>query len=313
VKNKWINKAEVQGYVFDHNLRERTSAKTGDNYISGELSVATSEDGTNVVKVYFGYVADSGIKADTYKLLQEIIQSGKTYQTDGRDAIKVRISGNIEVNDWVNRNGEMVSIRRLGGSFCNRHNGQNITKPAEFEAEFLANTAMFHEVEDGDDYYELKGYVFNYRNELVPTSFSVTSPAGIKAFEDMEITQNEPKLVHIWGKVKTNTIVTQKESNEDLAFGVPAVTTTEKTFTSWEVCSASKGEAFEEDGDSVPTMTVKGVSAITKDELQKLLADREEHLADVKKRYEERQSQGVTNVTPASSAEVPFGDDGFAF
>jgi hypothetical protein len=233
--------------------------------------------------------------------LQEIIQSGKTYQTDGRDAIKVRISGDIEVNDWVNRNGEMVSVRRLGGSFCNRHNGQNITKPAEFEAEFLANTAMFHEVEDGDDYYELKGYVFNWRNELVPTSFSVSSPAGIKAFEDMEITQKEPKLVHIWGKVKTNTIVTQKESDEDLAFGVPAVTTTERTFTSWEVCSASNPMEFDD------------ASTITVDEVQKLLADREEHLADVKKRYEERQSQGVTNVTPASSAEVPFGDDGFAF
>jgi hypothetical protein len=303
---KWKNNVEVQGYVFEHTLNERTS-KAGQNYIAGDLKIATDEEGLNVVTVHYGYVTPMTAKGnpnETYNFLQTLIQDNKTWISVGKaNAQKVRVSSAaIEVNDfWSERDQTMVAPKRIRGSFCSALTG-NITKPAVFDVDMVIDTVVHHEVENGDDYLELKGNVFDFRNNLIPLSLSVSKEEGIYVFEGMEISQKNPAVVHLWGSIVTNTVVSEETSKEEVAFGAPVVNTTSRKFQSWQV----EGASVKQDFDSEATVTAE--------EFAELVQKRQEHVASEKTRqleYRNRNS-GFATATPASKVETPF-EDGYAF
>jgi hypothetical protein len=304
---KMLNSAEVQGYIFSHNLQERQSKKTGQDFIMGDIEVATDDKAMTVVKVHFGYVTPTyknGNENATYAFLKQIIEEDKTYEKMGTEAQKVRISSAaIESNDFFSsRSNEIVEAKRIRGSFCSPLNG-NITIPSKFDVDMLIDTTVLHEDEEQGDWLEIKGNVFDYRGDLVPVSFSVTKPEGIAAFEGMDISKKNPALVHLYGKIVTNTVVKEVATDEEMAFGAPAVNTTSRSFTAWEVEGASQPMEFDDE------------STITIAELQAAIQRRADHLAQVKKDYEEYQasrSGGFSNVTPGANATTPD-DAGFVF
>ena len=296
----FTNNVHVEGYVFStERLANRVSKKTGTPFINGTVNVATDEDATNIVPVFFPYVTEtfkSGKPNPAYEILQGLIDSdgGNTYEKIGKDALKVRIDGSVDVNDFVTRDGEIASPKRVSGSFMHIMTGDISDEPATFDIDMLIAGVAEREVEDGDDFANLRGYAFNYRGDALPVDVNIRSRGGIDYFMDAEISNKNPMFTHIKGKIVSQAIT--HETTEESAFGDPIVHKVTRHIRTWDVTWAAV-EPYEWDDEST----------LTKKEFKQKLADREEHLAEVKKNHDDYQAQrngGQNFNTPANVTET---------
>ena len=323
MKSKWKNAVEVQGYIFNfgnderRQLKERISGPNsthpGTEYIQGELNVATDDEASNVVTIWFQYVpkvwpAKNGKperENPTYAELARLIDTAKTFESDGVAATKVRVSGNLDVNDFYTREGELASPKRIRGSFVHVLNGPISPNPATFDIECILSNTITKEVDGGEDYLTLKGYTFDFRNAILPFDVNVRIPAAITYFENQDISNANPLVTNIKGNI-VSAIVKQEEEVES-AFGDPVVNVTTRSVRTWDVTWAAK-EPMEWDDES----------SITKAELKKVLQEREDMLAAEKKRQDEwKASQGssFSAATPKAKAQpaVEEDEDDFPF
>ncbi len=300
MKAKFTNSVNVRGYLFSTDRLEKRTSQKGVEYIGGTINIATDEDALNVVPVNFTYVTPtfkSGNPNTTYQLLESIINGEtKTYEAVGKDAARVRVDGDIEVNDWINRDGEAVASRRIRGSFVHLLNANETfgANPAHFEADMLIQSAATRESVDGSEYMTLSGFVFNFRGEVLPVSFSVASESGMKFFESQDISSSDPYFGKVWGDIKSTVVTTATEQDDsEVGFGAPAVQTSSRTFRTWEVSGANVNLGLDD-------------ATITMDELKAAMETRTKTLADVRARYEARTNGGNafggTVFTPAATA-----------
>ena len=317
MKSKWKNAVEVQGYIFNFGNSEREMLKEcisgpnathpGTQYIRGTLNVATDDQASNVVTIWFQYVpkvwpAKNGKperENPTYAELARLIDTAKTFESDGVAATKVRVSGNLDVNDFYTREGELASPKRIRGSFVHVLNGPISPNPATFDIECILSNAITKEVDGGEDYLTLKGYTFDFRNAILPFDVNVRIPAAITYFENQDISNANPLVTNIKGNI-VSAIVKQEEEVES-AFGDPVVNVTTRSVRTWDVTWAAK-EPMEWDDES----------SITKAELKKVLQEREDMLAAEKKRQDEwKASQGssFSAATPKAKAQPVVEDD----
>jgi len=316
---KTINKEVICGRVYDHALAIKTvqnkeSANFGKEFINGTIDVATDEDCCNVISVHFSYVTPTtkaGKNNATYTALKNIIDGGKTILSDGKDAAAlVKIETALDVNDfYTNRNGqeELVSAKRNEGGFVTI-----LTKlPDEkarntFEFDMLINGTTYVEADPEKnieaDFLRVKGYVFNFRNDILPVELVCKNSGGIKYFESLDATQSNPTFTKVWGEINSETIVRKVE--EESAFGEPSVKEYSRTVREWVITGTSRPDAVYELGNSE--------TGITGEEVKKALADREVKLADVKRQNEEYQaSKNAGSATSTASAPAAVG--GFNF
>lgn len=293
-KANFTNNVSVRGYVFSHTLQARETADY--KYISGLLNVATDDEALNVVPVNF-FVREktkSGGTNATYANLKQIIDTNNTFENAGTDALRVRIDGAIDVNDFYNREGELVTGKRVRGSFCHFLNAtESMTPATQFEADVLLQAAVERESNDGSPYLSLQGFAFNYRGDVLPVSFSISSPEGMAFFENEDISAANPYFGKVWGDIRSNVVVTKQEADDaQAAFGAPMVHETSRTFRTWEVVGANVNSGMDE-------------STITQEELEKGIKEREVRLADLKVKTAERNgsTSGAAGF-PASAA--PF-------
>lgn len=306
MKQNFVNNVEIRGYVFSHSLQERVTGATAKQpnttFIMGDVNIATDNQGMNIVPVHFTYVtetfAKSGKKNATFDNLRQIINNAKTFETDGTNAAKVRITGQIELNDFYTRQGELASPKRVRGSFLHFLNaGETIVDDVNntfFDVDFLALATIEHEYEDNpqQNYLELKGFAFDYRGAVLPMSFSVSNKPGQAFFLKEDISQTNPYFGTIHGNIKSTTIeITPDVDENQMGFGQVVVRPTTRTFRSWEVIAANINEGASED-------------TITPDELSQGLTNREIYLAEIKKRQEEYQK------SQAGNAGFPSGSQG---
>ena len=143
------------------------------------------------------------------------------------------------------------------------------------------------------DYVLVKGAVFNFRNELLPTDFLVKNADGMKFFEDLEATGAAPVYTKVWGRINCATIV--NEVKEESAFGDEAVRTYERKVREWVITGTAKVPY--DFGDE---------KVLTAEELTKAMQDREIMLAETKKRSEEyRANKTVAPAPVANASPIP--------
>lgn len=302
-----VNKCHIEGRIFKSTLQSRVSGenskKPGTPFIQGQLDIATDEEGVNVVPVRFTYVTEfyskSGKPNETYKILKEIIDNDVTWEKNGKEAApQVRIDGDIEVNDFMGRDGQMVEAKGVRGNFIHYANGsfglnENENKRNTFEADMLIAATIDREVEGGDDYLNLRGYVFGYQNRLIPVTFSVRTPEGIAYFQKCDISNENPLYTKVWGNITSTTVKTTTE--KESAFGGAQVDVTTRSLRAWDVTGCAV-EPYEWDDES--TMTIA--------EFKQLLDAREEQKAAAKARAEAYQnSKSGSTGFPAAGSEAP--------
>lgn len=319
---KTVNKERIEGRLYDisqltlKTVQNSESEHFGQEFISGSIDVATDEDCLNIVTVRFTFVQatyKSGKVNNTFGVLKNLIENGKTVLADGKDeASLVRIDAALGLNDfYTQRNGEdtLVSAKANMGSFVN-----TVSKLADedtrntFEYDMLINGTKYVEADTErnipEDYLVVKGAVFDFRNSILPVEFVVRNKGGIKYFESLDASPQNLVFTKVWGKINSETIVDRRE--EESAFGEPAVKEYSRTIREWVITGTSKPDAVYEVGDSE--------NGITADEIKKAMADREVYLAGVKKRADEYQaSRNSSNTNGSTAAAAPAAQGGFTF
>ena len=304
---KIVNEVHGEGYLYEHKLEKRYSEKNKTDYISGKITIATNEDCTNTVDFHFIYVtpiySKSGKPNPNYKLLENIVNSGteKTVMGGGKEnALKLRVDGQIGVNDFVGADKEIVSQVRNEVSFINM--STNIDGKATFKTDMLITNAFRKEADEERNIQEhlvIKGATFNdFTKALLPVSYTVYNPDAIKYFESLEPSSSTPVFTKVWGQICSQEFVSKIETKS--AFGEDLVEERKTTKKEYVVTGAAS-DCYEWDAEDT----------ILASEVKAAMSNRELHLAEVKKNYEEYQaSKGAAAAKPAST-NIATG--GFAF
>ena len=323
---RFINTEKIEGYVYStgsnfNQLSERVSGENSKNpgtkYIAGDLDIAVDEAGLNVISIHYTYVTEtykSGQTNNTYTALKKIIDNPeKTWVNGGKEnAFKVQCTGTaLAINDFIAADGSKVAAVRNENGFCSIVN--ELGPEAErntFTADMLI-TKVTHVDADpekniAEDFATISGAIFGYGPVLLPVSFVVRNEMGMSYFENLEATPSNPVFTKVWGRINCMTIKTER--TEESAFGEAAVQTYERKSREYVVTGTAKVPY--DFGDE---------EVLTAADVNKMTQDRQVMLAEVEKRYNERQTNkaaGGVNfnaaaATKAAQTAVPEG--GFVF
>jgi hypothetical protein len=307
---KTINQTHLEGLLYQHSLSLKVSGENSKNpgtqFINGTIDVATNDALTNIVTVHFSYVTPtyqkSGSANATFGVLQNIINGVTCNVIDhGADkAAKVRIDSQIGLNEFFsNRNGteELVSVKRNEGGFI--HVVQTIAATENLRDTFCADMIIKKTVrqEATDNHPErmiISGYVFDFRNSLLPVDFMMYNPGGMDHFEAFEASEKNPVFVNVNGHQVCQTVTTiQKgESNGWGESFAQEVTSTQREF----VITGGK--------DPYDWDTEESITAI---EYKEKLQAREVTVAEIKQRQDEYNASRAQTQTPVAAAGAPNG------
>lgn len=296
------NTERIEGYIYQHDLsvkqvQNQASSNFGKDFISGNLEVATDEEGLNVIKVHFTYVTEtnkSGNKNATYAVLKKIIDENKTWTAVGKEnALKVRVDTALALNDFYNNNDELVSAKTNEGGFVTIINQLAEEKLRNTFSVDMVITNVSHIEKDEEknieeDYVSVRGAIFNFRNDLLPVDFKVKNVEGMKYFEDLGATNSNPIYTKVWGKIISTTIT--RTSEVESAFGEAAVRTYSNSNKEWVITGTAKVPY--DFGDE---------NILTAEELTKAAQNREVYLAEVKKRAEDYKANRAAGNTTATA------------
>jgi len=293
---KMRNYELVAGYLYDAKLQSRVVENTaskvyGKEYISGSVDIATDDDLLNVITIRYGFVTSDN---KNYNVLKQIMENGETVLKVGADrALKVSASTSLLESNFPSRQtGEMISAKQNDGGFINIVNELPDGDRNKFEVDILA--CGLREVEADPDrnidfHAILKGYVFNFRNEAQYVELVVKNQDAINYFAGFELSDSAPILTKVAGEINSTTIV--KKTEEAGAFGGPSVRTTTRTLREWLVTWA-QAEPYELGPDG----------AMTKEDMDKCLGDREVRIAEAAARRSTTQAptQTASFTTPVA-------------
>ena len=302
---KIVNREHIEGILFQHDLelktvQNKTSANYGKEFIAGNVEIAVDEEGLNVIPVHFTYVTEvtnSGKKSPTFTALKRIIDEDKSIVSVGKDeAFKIKIDTALSVNDFYSNDNQLVSVKVNEGGFISIVNNLCDEKERNtWEADMVITGCNIIEADPekniDEDYMQVKGAIFNFRNELLPIEFILRNKDGFKHFEDMDASPAEPTFTKVWGRINCLTKTTIVE--EETAFGEAAVRTYERKVKEWEITGTPKVISYDFGGED-----------LTVEELTKAMQDRELKLADIKKRSDEYKAQKASNNTVAKNTTV---------
>ena len=316
MKKNFKNNTHIEGVLYQHNLQAKVSGEKSKNpgtpFINGTIDIATDDALTNIVTIHFSYVtptyAKSGTQNATYTALQNIINGITCNVIDhGVDkAAKIRIDSQIGVNEFYsNRNGtdELVSQKRNEGGFV--HVVQNVAAAEglrdTFIAEMIITKTRRIEADPENNREEkmiVSGYVFDFRNALLPVDFVLYATAGMDIFESFGASEKTPVLVEVQGHQVSKTVTTTRISESSGGWGEPVAQ--EVTSSQREFVISHVSDPYEWDDEST----------ITTAEYQTALQAREITKAEIKQRQDEYNA--TRNQTQAPAA-VAGGANGFNF
>ena len=311
MRKNFLNSVRIEGYVYEcTKLEEKVSGPNSKNpgtpFIAGILNIATDDEITNIVSIHFTYVTEKTAKGNvnkTYTVLKDII-NGKypNVMTVGKEkAAKVRIDTAIAVNDFYNRDGELVSAKRNEGGFVQivnklpeKENDRN-----HFDADMIITNTRRIEADDEKNLPEkmiLHGCIFDFKKSLLPVEFTVLKPAAMDYFESLEPSQKNPVFTRIGGNQISQTVV--KTITEESAFDEGMVRTVTTNRKDWIVTYAPK-ETYsfgaDEDCDMTPAF------------LAEAMQNREVYLATIKQRQDEYNASKNGVAAPmAAKADSAF-------
>lgn len=309
---KMINSTHVEGYVYEHELELKVSGPNSKNpgteFINGTLNIATDDALTNVVPVHFTYVTALTTKKQpnaTYNLLKAIIDGkiGSVMEHGKENAGKVRIDSAIALNEWFDTRTEgnpLVSVKRNEGGFV--HSVSELCKPEEratFNTDILITSTRRVEANEERGLPEkvvVKGYIFNFRGDILPIEYSVIEPAGaLDYFENIGATEKTPVFTRVQGKQVSQTVVRTIE--EEGAWGDTHVREVKSSYRDFVINWAYKDGYTWDDEET-----------ILASELAEKMAKRELDLADAKKRQDEWQAN-KNNAIAATNTLTPKKDN----
>lgn len=299
---KMKNTTHIEGYVYEHKLERKVSgpnSKTPNTpFINGTLSIATDEACTNVVSVHFSYVTETtkaGSANATYKLLESIID-GKISSVMGNgkeNAGMVRIDSALDLNEWYDKDNNLVSVKRNEGGFLHQTNDltEDENQRATFEVDMVITNVKRVEADEDKGTPEkvvIRGVVFNFRNAILPMEFSVLHPGAMNYFESLEASSKNPVFTRVKGMQVSRTV--SKKVEETSAWGEVTVKEVKSSARDF-VINWAQQEPYEWDDENT----------ILAEELNEAMTNRNVYLAEVKQRQDEYQASKNNTIKPAAA------------
>lgn len=308
---KNVNEEIIEGRVYDHSLQikkvgNKASKNFGIDFISGNLNVATDEDGLNVIPVHYTFVTEytkAGAISSTFVNLKQILDGGKTWLKDGKDeALKVRLNTSAGLKDSFPGGGDLlVTTQKNEGGFVSFISELNPDEKArkKFTFDVIINKVTLIPADPEhnmpEDFVRINAAIFDFRNAIMPFSLVAKdskAPGSVNYFLSLNASENNPIYTKVMGEITNTTIKVDKVMEN--AFGGTVVDSSTHHEREWVVTWAQPNPYV---FDTTET--------ITKAELQKVLSDRnvylEEQKAATKKYYAERN----TTASAISSGPVP--------
>lgn len=301
-----INRTHIEGSLYQHDLELKVTGENSKNpgteFISGNVEIATDNEGLNIVPVHFTYVTALTAKGKpnaTYNVLKAIIDGTHgSVMKDGKDgAAKFRIDSAIGLNEfYADRNGteELVSVKRNEGGFVHVVADVNEDEKVRntFELDMIITGTRFIEADPERELPEklvVKGATFNFRNDLLPIELSVVNPHAINYFESLDASNSNPIFTKVKGRQISETVV--KKIEEESAFGESSIREVRSTRKDFVITWAQK-EPYVWDDEQT----------ITAAELKNCMSARETALATMKARQDEYKASkaSANKITPAA-------------
>lgn len=311
MKAKFINSTTITGYLYSHKLEKKVSgpkSKTpGTPFISGTISIATDESITNVVDIHYTYVTQTTAngKADSrWNDLSKIIDGVyKNVMEAGKEnATMLSVNSAIGLNEFYSdRSGkeELVCAKRNEGGFISVVTTlpENELQRATFAADCVVTNVRRMEANEDRGTPEkvvIKGCIFDFRKTLLPVEFSVLNPDAMNYFEGLEVSDSNPAFFSNMRGYQVSQVTVRKieETSPWNTVSIKEVPSTHKDYVV-EMCTPDMWD---------------DESTITATEMQELIAQREIHKAEIKKRNDEYKAQAKTaSAAPASSSTPAAG------
>ena len=303
---KTVNTTHIEGLLYEHDLQIRESGPNSKNpgtvFIMGNVSIATDDKQENIVQVHFSYVTATTSKGNanaTFGVLKDIIEGklGTVMDRGVEGAAKLRIDSAIGLNDFYTaRNGEetLISAKRNEGGFV--HTVASLAEDEKARSTFkcdmlITKTKRIDADEENKtpERLEVSGYIFDFRNALLPVTFSALNPNAMDYFEGLDASSKNPTFTQVWGRqvsmVSVRQIVTESAFGDD---EVREVTNTRRDFV---ITGAAKNPY---DWDDEATLTAA--------EMNEKMAERETYLATVKQRSDEyKASRNAASAVPTAA------------
>lgn len=295
-----INKTHVEGLIYENGLTLNVAGAAAKNpgmeYVSGKLFIETEENNVVPIDFYEAALTSKGATNGKFETIKGLIGANSIVGATRETATAIKIDSAISLNEWY-KGEELISTPRNFGGFLHV-----IAKPAPaatFETDIvIVNTTPEMKKNELQEIVEtgrlvVNGFIFDFRETLMPVKFIVDNVNGIKFFESME----PNTFTKVWGKQVSSTIKTT--SVEESAFGESKVVDSEYTKREMVITGAMK-EPYAE--------------GITIQEIQEAMAVRNVALATMKKRNEDRQAQKGGQTQAASPlANLATNPGGFSF
>lgn len=307
---KRANETHIEGLLYEHKLTEKVSGENSKNpgtkFINGEISIATNNALTNIVKVHFSYVTETtknGKPNTTYNILSNIIE-GKlgTVMGDGADnAAMLRIDSAIGLNEWYDKDNNLVSQKRNEGGFVHQINvlSDEEKQRNTFKVDIVITGTTRIEADEEKDTPEkmiVKGAIFDFRNQLLPVELTMLNPKGMDIMESFDASSRNPVFTRVWGQQISQTQI--KRSVEESAFGDDDIKEIQTSYRDFVITGMAK-ENYEWDSEET----------ITAQEMAEAVQQREITLAELKQRQEEYQNSknnAPTGITKATSNNAGY-------
>lgn len=117
------NTVEIVGTLQSIDLEESVAKTSKKKYIKGSLVVA-SQSGDKVhehkISVFQMEKNKKGEVTKLYKGIQTVMNEFKSVEKHGEEADRIKVIGEIELEEYFNKQGEFVSFNKVKGTFFNR-------------------------------------------------------------------------------------------------------------------------------------------------------------------------------------------------
>ncbi len=208
---KMINRSLIEGILVEKTLRAGVTKK-GIDYVAGKLQIDTGNGNVVTVDVFEQEKTSKGDQNKKYQTLLKLYEDGNTVMDGSENPTKLKVSSALELNDWTNTEGQLVSSLINSGGYVNIVN--QVDPKSEFEVDIVIKNVqpeILREEETGRCV--VNGLIFNYRGHALAVRFVVENKEGVRFFSDME----PGTFTKVWGTQVSRAIVNEKI--ESSAFG----------------------------------------------------------------------------------------------
>lgn len=205
------NTVEIVGTLKSKELQVRTS-QAGNRYMSGNVIILSQFDGKVQEQKVKVFIMES---SKLFKGIETVKNEYKTIDEHGSDnADRIRVTGELTLQEYYNRNGNLVSYNEVKGVFFNRLDPSN-DQPDKAIASIETVVEGFEpilkdQLPTGD--YSVKGFTVAWGNEVIELKKAVVSEELAEAFMNLYQPGSTGRLTF----KLNNYVVTEKKEEEQV-------------------------------------------------------------------------------------------------